>query len=646
MTRFVDLARRAYEIRRLSILSTTAAGSGHVTSCMSSADILAVLFFHVMKFDPHYFEDITNDRFILSKGHAAPALYAVWLQLGMVTEAELLQMRSIQSPLEGHPTWRFHYAEAATGSLGMGLSIGAGMALFAQRFSHSYRTYVLLGDSEMSEGSVWEALEFASYEKLKYLTAIVDVNSLGQQGQTRYGYNVAILRKRCEAFGWKVFEVDGHSIQDLVHTFDLAKTFNVPVMILAKTVKGYGLSIEGQEGFHGKALSKDQAKQELVNLNNRFASRFNVAVERSLVSSIFDIAEFSKESHDLIKGMLAGVPRYSSSTDGGESISFKDSLQQITSITTSLSPRKAFGLLLPSIIDSIKTVLVFDAEVSNSTFTDIVKRDYPSHFVQSYIAEQNMVGMAIGANIRGAKVIVATFAAFLTRAHDQLRMSLLSATSMVIAGTHVGVSIGQDGPSQMGLEDIAMFRSMPETIILYPSDGISTARCLELAMSNACGNVYLRLTRDDLPVLYTSQDTFVIGGSKLVRSGIDDQVLIVTAGITVHESLRAHANLRMKGIHVAIIDAYSIQPLNVKSILSELKRVGYKLLVVEDHYQAGGIGEAVTSALAGISYRYKHLAIKQVPHSGSVTAVLADNRIDAKAIEDAIVDLVKVVYPA
>ncbi len=645
MTRFVDLARRAYEIRRLSILSTTAAGSGHVTSCMSSADILAVVFFHVMKFDPHYFEDIANDRFILSKGHAAPALYAVWHQLGMVTEAELLQMRSIQSSLEGHPTWRFHYAEAATGSLGMGLSIAAGMALFAQRFSHTYRTYVLLGDSEMSEGSVWEALEFASYEKLKYLTVIVDVNSLGQQGATRYGHNLAILRKRCEAFGWKVFEVDGHSIQDLVHTFDLAKTFNVPVIILAKTIKGYGLSIEGQEGYHGKPLSKEQAKQELINLNNRFASRFKVEVERSLVSSIFDIAEFSKESHDLIKGMLAGVPRYSVSADE-EVIKFKDSLQQITAINSVLSPRKAFGLLLPSIVESLETVLVFDAEVSNSTFTDIVKREYPSNFVECYIAEQNMVGMAIGANIRGAKVIVATFAAFLTRAHDQLRMSLLSATSMVIAGTHVGVSIGQDGASQMGLEDIAMFRSMPGAIILYPSDGISAARCLELGVSNASGNVYLRLTRDDLPVLYTAQDQFVIGGSKLLRSNVDDQVLIVTAGITLHESLRAHANLRMKGIHVAIIDAYSIYPLDVKSILNELKRVEFKLLVVEDHYQAGGIGEAVVSALAGVHYRYKHLAVQQVPHSGSLSAVLADNRIDAKSIEDAIIDLVKVVYPA
>lgn len=616
MNSIAFLEEKAYQVRRLSILATTAAGSGHMTSALSCADIMAVLFFHVMHFDPAQPDYEHNDRFILSKGHAAPALYAIWQQLGALTEQQLLQMRSINSDLEGHATFRFSRAEVATGSLGMGLSMGAGMALYAKRFVYNYRTYVLLGDSELAEGSNWEAFEFIHYNKINNLIAIIDVNSLGQRGTTMFGHSIEPLKKRIEAFGWKVFEVDGHSITALVDLFDMIRTVEGPIAILAKTIKGYGTSIEGKQGWHGKAFKKEQEEQELYLLNKRFQNRLKAGGEK-----------FKPQLPEPGTWHISEQPHFIASS----------SLR--AQLSTVISPRKAFGLTLQEYVKQDQCCLVFDGEVSNSTFTEFVEKNEPQQFVECFIAEQNMVGVAIGANKRNARCIVATFAAFFTRAHDQLRMSALSKTTLLLAGSHVGVSIGEDGASQMGLEDIALFRAIPGTIILYPADGNATASCMQEALKYREGNAYLRLTRADVPTLYSGNEEFKLGGSHLLRSAPDDKVLIIAAGITVHEALKAHKSLQMRGINAAVLDAYSIAPLDQETIKKELERVGKKLVVVEDHYQAGGLGEAVFAVCIGMPLQAKHLCVKTIPHSGSPLAAMAYVGIDDKAIENAVLDL-------
>lgn len=602
---------KAYHIRLSSLMMTTAAGSGHATSCLSAADIVAALFFYGMRYDPNNPDNQHNDRFILSKGHAAPVLYAAWKEAGMLSQQELMSYRTFNSVLEGHPTRRFKYTEAATGALGIGLSVGVGMALNAKRDHLDYRTYVLLGDGELAEGSVWEAAEVASHYKLNNLIGIVDCNRLGQSSESLHGHHLQRFADIFHASGWDTLVVDGHNAQQLMTAIDKAREqIDKPTMILAKTIKGYGISLfEDKEDFHGKALTKEQLPTAITELESRFAH------------AALYTGDYQWQPYE--------VAQESAIQDGTIVLTLDDPKYKIGDM---LATRKAYGQALVALGRVSSQVISLDADVKNSTYAELFEKTFPERFVQSFIAEQNMVSMAVGFERRGKMPFVSTFAAFFSRAYDQVRMAAISKARLRLVGSHAGVSIGQDGPSQMGLEDIALMAALPGSVVLYPSDGVSTHKLMQ-AMARYNGGIsYLRTTRAETPILYENYEDFVIGGCKIVRQNEDDVACIVAAGITLHEALKAYDLLQKEGISVAVIDLYSIKPLDTQTLKLVAAQSGNTIITVEDHYLQGGIGQLVAYGLRNTDIKIECLAVTELPRSGTPQELLAWAGIDAQAI--------------
>jgi len=651
------IEHKAYQIRLSSLIMTTMAGSGHPTSCLSAADIVATLFFYGMHFDPDNFENNNNDRFILSKGHASPVLYAVWQELGKLSWDELMTYRKIDSVLEGHPTRRFEYTECATGSLGIGLSIGAGMALNAKMDHRDYRTFVLLGDGEIAEGCVWEAAEIADHYKLGNLIGIVDCNRLEQSSEVLHGHHVQRYADKFHAFGFKTIIVDGHDVQQLMGAIDKAREHvDGPTMILAKTFKGHGVNLfEDKEGFHGKVLSKEQLNVAIAQLEKNFKQAHDYksdfvwepnlpslsdlpaepivlrqAQDARLVMSEYGVSPVrpvcpSKpwRSREFIEGWHTG-----DSASNNELV-LDDPKYKLGDM---LATRKAYGQAITAAGTVCKEIISLDAEVKNSTYAEIFEQKFPERFVQCYIAEQNMVSMAVGFERRGKIPFVSTFAAFFSRAYDQLRMAAIGKARLRLAGSHAGVSIGQDGPSQMGLEDIALICALPESIVLYPSDAVSAYKLI-VAMANYHDGIsYLRTTRAETPIMYENYEEFVIGGCKVVRQSENDVACIVAAGITLHEALKAYDILREQNISVSVIDLYSIKPLDANTLKSVAAKSGNTIITVEDHYLQGGIGQIVSYALRNSGIKIECLAVTELPRSGKPEELLAWAGIDAQAI--------------
>ncbi len=584
------LSKLAAAIRRDILVMTTKAGSGHPTSSLSAVELMAVLFSYVLRFDTQNPQNPLNDRIIFSKGHASPLFYSLYRRVGILSSEDLMKYRTFDSPLEGHPTPRFPFTEAATGSLGQGLAIGVGEAI-----AGAPMVYVLLGDGEMAEGSVWEAVAAASFYRLHNLVAIVDVNGLGQSQQTMYGHDVIVYQKRFEAFGWETAVVDGHNFEEIYEAFQ--KHHDAPYAIIAKTLKGKGVSfLEGKDGWHGKTLSEDDLQRALNELG---------AVDDEIVISA--------------QRLLVGKPPSADIRSPSEVGSLPSAVG-----SQLYSTRKAFGEALVSLVLSYPDILVFDGDTKNSTYTEFVAKSYPSHFLELFIAEQLMVGVAIGAWKMGKKPVVSTFAAFLTRAFDQIRMASVSQASVLFNGSHAGVSIGQDGASQMGLEDIAMFRSVLGSTVVYPSDPHQTHALLHslIAMD---GIRYVRTTRGETPILYSPDDAFPIGGSKTFHASLPEVFTVVGAGITVHEALAAQRMLAEEGIGVRVIDCYSIKPIDEETIWTAAKETK-GIIVVEDHYPEGGIGEALPVKPIA------HLAVRKPPHSGKPQELLAYEEIDRNTI--------------
>jgi transketolase len=602
MSDIEKLKKLAKLVRYYSLVSTTEAGSGHPTSSLSAADLMTGLMFGgTFRFDADGPDHPNNDRIIFSKGHASPLFYSLWAAAGRVTEEELLTLRKFGSPLQGHLTPDFRYVDVATGSLGQGLSIGVGMAINAKYIDGlSYRTYVLLGDSEMAEGSQWEAMEIASHYKLGNLVGIIDVNRLGQRGETISGHDLAAYEKKISAFGWETIVIDGHNFDEVLTAFDRAtQPSDQPAMIIAKTIKGKGVSfVEDKNGWHGKPLSKEQLVEALKELGE---------VDKSLVG---DIAR--PEDRRVAKG-ASGLP------------------QKILYLADNpVATRKAYGNALARVFPKFPDLVVLDAEVSNSTYSEIFKEKYPDRFFEMYIAEQNMVGAALGLAARGKIPFISTFAAFLSRAFDQIRMSQYSGANIKFCGSHAGVSIGEDGPSQMGLEDIAMFRTISGSVVLYPCDAVSTEKIVEEAAKHK-GIAYIRTTRKDTPIIYKTNEEFPIGGSKVLRQSDKDVITVAASGITVHEALAAHEELKSEGIMTRVIDLYCIKPLDA-SALRKAGSITAAVIVVEDHYPEGGIAEAVRSALADFDIPVHSLAVTKMPKSGKPRELLDYEEISKNAI--------------
>jgi transketolase len=603
------LASRAAQLRIDSIRSTSASNSGHPTSSMSSAEIVASLFFHEMKFDYTNPESPDNDRFILSKGHAAPVLYSAWKQLGLISDSELLELRQINSRLEGHPTRRHPLGEAATGSLGQGLAIGIGMAIYSEQNKIENRIFILMGDGEIAEGSVWEAANLASHKKLKNLVAIVDCNELGQTGATAHGQNIEVYADRFRAFGWHTDIVDGHNINEILNALSAAKNFEQPSVILARTIKGKGLlEVEGKNGFHGKTIAPEKVEAAILEISK--------GMEAELEAPAKIVVSNRKKTESKCINL------------------------QAPDFDRNISTREAFGLSLARLGKINDKIVVLDGDVSNSTFTKYFEQALPSRFIQCFIAEQSMVGIATGMNSRGAIPFVATFAAFLSRAHDQIRMAAIGKQPLRIIGSHSGISIGYDGPSQMGMEDIAMMRSLPNSIVLYPSDGVSSYKLTQEIANYSNGISYLRTTRMTTAAIYNKNEEFPIGGLKVLRQSSYDKITVVAAGATLHESLRAAQILEEREIYICVVDLYSIKPMDTKTLSELAFKSNGKILTVEDHYPEGGIGEAVLSALAGLELKVYTKAVEILPRSGKPEELMSLAKIDSQSIVEAILELI------
>lgn len=583
------------------LYSTTQAGSGHPSSSLSGVELGVGLFFGGnFKYDIENSKYSNNDRFILSKGHASPLLYSLWLLAGGITPEEIEGLRQFDNVLEGHPSRRFIFTDAATGSLGQGLGIGVGYAMNAKNFDQiDSCTYVMLGDSELAEGSVWEAVASASYYSLNNLVAIVDINRLGQRGETMQGHDIVTYQHRFEAFGWNSISIDGHNLEQVIDALNQAKHANQPTVILAKTIKGKGISlIEDQDNWHGKALTQEQFDTYITELGE---------LDLDLRAEIVKPEQLSPINYIPPKLENNFYPDYSE----GELI----------------SPRKAFGEAMKILTSNYNDIIVLDAEVSNSTYASHIDE---ARFVEMFIAEQNMISVATGLSLSGKKPFVSSFAGFLTRAYDQIRMAQYNEPNMVIVGTHPGVSIGADGPSQMALNDIAFFRGMFGSVVLYPSDAISTLKLTEQSYLYE-GISYLRITRADVPVLYSNNESFVIGGSKTIYSSDLDEITLIGAGITFYECLKAYDILEERGVRVRVIDLYSVKPLDTAT-LHLAARETKALIVIEDHNQAGGISEAVRSELEDISITIRSLAVNEIPRSGTPEELLQFEQINVDSI--------------
>ena len=600
----------ATQLRIDSVQSTSEAGSGHPSTCLSAAEVVAVLFFGEMRYDPKDPQNPFNDRFVLSKGHAAPILYAAWAEAGLFPREELLKLRRIDSDLEGHPTPRLSFVDVATGSLGQGLCAGIGIALNARRIGSGYRTYVLLGDGEMAEGSVWEAANVATHYKLDNLCAIVDVNGLGQSQATQFGHRMEDIAARWTGFGWHAIVVDGHDIAALQRAFVEARsTRDRPTVLLARTLKGKGLSaMEGKDGWHGKALKKgEETEKALAELR----AQMQPGTERPSIPRP-EGGRTTEERPDY--GRLP-APGYK-----------KGDL---------VATREAWGTALAALGGVDPRVVALDADVKNSTFSERFEKAHRNRFYEKFIAEQVMIGSAMGLASRGAIPFPSTFACFLTRAADFIRMAGISMVNVKLTGSHAGVSIGEDGPSQMALEDLSMARGVPGCAVLYPCDAVSTER-LVVEMARHRGMAYMRTSRPKTPVIYGPDDQFPIGGSKVLRQSGSDEAVVVTAGVTVFEALEAYERLKTEGITIRVIDAYSVQPIDVRTLLEAAKATGGAVVTVEDHYPAGGIGDAVSEAIAPAGYTVQRLAVRELPRSGQPDELLDRYGISSRHIADAV----------
>ena len=616
-TAVATLKNLATELRIDSILSTTEAGSGHPTSCMSAAEIVATLFFGEMRFEPKAPQNPDNDRFVLSKGHAAPILYAAWAHAGLFPRADLLNLRRIDSDLEGHPTPRLSFVDVATGSLGQGICAAVGTALNARRIGSDYRTYVLLGDGEMAEGSVWEAADVALYHKLDNLCGIVDVNALGQSRHTQFEHRMDEIAARWNAFGWHTLIVDGHDVEALLHAFAAARAAkNNPTMILARTIKGKGVAaVEGKDGWHGRAFKKgEEVDKAIAELRAQLVSAGSAASSPSIPPPA-------------VKQRAAAAPDYSKIA----APSYKPGEQVAT--------REAWGTALAALGAIDPRVVALDADVKNSTFSDRFEKAFPDRFYQNFIAEQVMVGAAMGLAARGAIAFATTFACFLARAADFIRMAGLSNArhqlNVKLTGSHAGVSIGEDGPSQMALEDLSMMRAVPDCAVLYPCDAVSAER-LVAEMAAYQGLAYMRTSRPKTDIVYGLDERFPIGGSKVMYESGSDVATVVAAGVTVFEARKAYAQLKGEGIHIRVIDAYSVQPIDTATLVASAKATKGVMITVEDHYVTGGLGDAVAEAVAPAGFAVHRLAVRELPRSGQPAELLDRYGISARHIVDAV----------
>ncbi|MCF3134121.1 transketolase [Streptomyces olivochromogenes] len=600
-----ELAELAQQLRVDSVRAAAVAGSGHPTSSMSAAELMAVLLDRHFRYDFERPAHRANDRFVLSKGHASPLLYAVYKAVGVIDDAELNTYRKLGSRLEGHPTpRRLPWVETATGSLGQGLPVGVGIALAGKRLDHiAYRVWVLCGDSELAEGSVWEAVEHAAYEHLDNLTAIVDVNRLGQRGPTRHGHDLDAYARRFQAFGWHTVEIDGHDVDAVDRAYGEARsTRGQPTVILARTLKGKGVAAaQDREGLHGKPLSDpEEAIAELGGPRD-----LRIRVQEPPVARLL---------HSVPTNALV-LPPY----EKGDEVATRD----------------AFGAALAALGNARGDIVALDGEVGDSTRTELFAKEHPDRYFECYIAEQQLVAAAVGMATRGWVPYAATFAAFLTRAHDFVRMAAISGSGINLVGSHAGVAIGQDGPSQMGLEDLAMFRALYGSTVLYPCDANQTAK-LVAAMSGLDGIRYLRTSRGKSPVIYGPDEEFPVGGCKVLRSSEEDRLTVVAAGVTVREALAAADLLAEEDIAIRVIDLYSVKPVDRPTLRQAAEETGC-LVSVEDHHPEGGLGDAVLDAFldGGPVPRLVRLAVRTMPGSAAPDEQMHAAGIDADAIATA-----------
>jgi len=603
------------KLRIHSVVATSEAGSGHPTSCMSAADLTAAVFFYAMRYDVANPKNPVNDRFVLSKGHAAPLLYAAWAEAGAFPVERLKTLREFTSDLEGHPTPRLPWIEVATGSLGQGLSCGTGMALNGKYLDKSGNNiFVLMGDGEAAEGSVWEAAEIASYYKLDNIIGLVDVNGLGQSQRTMYGHDTEVYRRRFESFGWHAVAIDGHNVAEIIAALDEAMAVtDKPSVIVAATKKGKGVSFtEDKDGWHGKAIKKGEE------------------LDRALAELEPKAANFSAMTIKPPEGRTAnGVAPATRKLAGSEYAAG----QQVAT-------REAYGEALARFGETNPLIVVLDGDTKNSTYSEKFMKAHPERFFESFIAEQNMVGAAVGLGAMGKIPFASTFACFLTRAYDQVRMAAVSQANLKLCGSHAGVSIGEDGPSQMALEDLAMMRAIEGSTVLYPSDAIATERAVDLAAQHR-GIDYIRTSRPKTPVIYSNDEQFEIGRAKVIRQSSDDRATIVAAGVTLFEALAAYDQLKSEGISVRVIDLFSVKPIDEETLRKAGSETGKLILTVEDHAAWGGIGDAVASAVSADGIRVHQLAVREVPRSGKPEELLAAYGIDRAAIVAAIKKLIR-----
>jgi transketolase len=594
------------QLRVDSIRCSAVPKSGHPTSSMSAADLMAVLISKYLRYDFDQPDDPANDHLIFSKGHASPLLYSIYKACGAITDEELLTFRKFGSRLEGHPTPIIPWVDVATGSLGQGLPIGVGVALAGKKLEQlPYRVWVLCGDSELAEGSMWEAFEHGAFYGLDNLIAILDINRLGQRGETMHGWDLAAYTRRLEAYGWRAIEIDGHDVEAIDRAYEEATTAEgVPVAIVARTIKGKGVSaVENKPGQHGKALDvPEEAIRELGG-------------ERNIV---VDVQKPDPAEPRRFEGGPLELPTYAR---GGDAV----------------ATRKAYGDALVALGRAQGDVVALDGEVSNSTYAEEFAEALPDRYFEMYIAEQQLIAAAVGLQVRGWKPFASTFAAFHSRAYDFVRMAAISRATIMLCGSHAGVSIGEDGPSQMALEDLAAFRAVHGSTVLYPSDANQTAK-LVAAIADREGISFLRTTRANTPVIYDSGEDFPIGGAKVVREG--DDVTLIGAGITLHEALKAAETLAAEGTEARVIDLYSVKPVDGDTLRDAVEATQGRIVVVEDHWPEGGLGGAVLSVLAGEQMQFVHLAVREMPGSGTPAELLAAAGIDAEHIADAARQLV------
>lgn len=602
MTQDKDLQEKANLLRKLILTSTTQAGSGHPTSSLSSVDLATVLFDKYFHYDLSNPLNPDNDRFILSKGHASPLFYALYAVAGAHPFSELLTLRKFGSRLEGHPSMYYPFTDAATGSLGQGLSIGAGISYSGKQEKRKQNNYVFLGDGELAEGQVWEACNFASHYKLDNLIAVADINRLGQSQETMFGSDTKEYTDRFRAFGFEALEIDGHDLEEIENAFSKTREkAGKPFAIVAKTKKGKGVSfLEDKDGWHGKALSAEdlaKALEELGEVNETL--RFSLQIP----------------SQSNLESFSPGKTSLPTFVKGQE-----------------VATREVYGKVLAEIAKEDNGIYALDGDVKNSTFSLDFREAFPERFIECFIAEQNMVGVAVGLQRLGKTPFVSTFAAFLTRAFDQIRMAGISKANIKFVGSHAGVSIGEDGPSQMGLEDIAMFVTIPDSVVVHPSDAVSATKLLPV-LTRHRGISYLRTLRSKTPVLYSDDDEFTIGGAKVLRKSSEDMLILAACGITVHEALKAYEVLRKDGIHVRVIDCYSIKPIDRETMLDSLRDARERLIVsVEDHFENGGLGDALLSSLALDNVKIEKIAVTRIERSGKPQELLEDAGIDSESI--------------